>query len=87
MKKHLWIILGLTLASGLFAAPLQVIQRHPMGEMDSLRSASEVVVVFNQPMVALGTNEDMAKLCPLQIEPALPGRCRLGAGREAPAWP
>jgi alpha-2-macroglobulin len=76
MLKTMLVTLGLTLASGLFSAPVQVIQRMPMGEVASLDSAREIVAVFSQPMVALSGNEDMAALCPIRVSPALAGRCR-----------
>ncbi len=56
------------------AGPLQVLRFAPEGEIPI---APFVSVTFNQPMVPLGTLNDLAaKDVPLQIEPALPGTWR-----------
>ena len=74
MKK--WMLLAaLALSAHARSGTLSVIQKMPMGEMDSLNAAQEIVVTFSQPMVPLGDNDSMGKLCPIQLSPALPGSC------------
>jgi hypothetical protein len=56
------------------AGPLQVLRFAPEGEIPI---APFVSVTFNQPMVPLGTLNDLAaKDVPVQIEPSLPGTWR-----------
>lgn len=58
--------------------PLQVLRYSPEGEIDL---APFISVTFNQPMVALGTlNELAAQQVPVSVEPEIPGTWRwLGA--------
>jgi hypothetical protein len=59
---------------GVEAGPLQVLRFAPEGE---LPIAPFISVTFNQPMVPLGTLNDLAeKDVPLKIEPSLPGTWR-----------
>lgn len=58
------------------AEDLQVMQRSPVGDLQSLDAADAVLVTFSHPMVALSSGEDMGAFCPIQVTPALPGRCR-----------
>jgi hypothetical protein len=60
------------------SGPLQVLRYSPEGEIPL---APFLSLTFNQPMVPLGTLEDLAaRDVPVQIEPALPGTWRwLGA--------
>jgi uncharacterized protein YfaS (alpha-2-macroglobulin family) len=77
LKPLAALTLGLGLAMPLSAAAeLQVLQRAPVGDLDSLEAGKEVVITFSHPMVALNAAADMAANCPCQITPALPGRCR-----------
>jgi uncharacterized protein YfaS (alpha-2-macroglobulin family) len=77
LKPFAALALALGVALPLSAADdLQLMQRAPMGELDSLEAGKEVVLTFSHPMVALSSAADMAKDCPCQITPALPGRCR-----------
>ena len=70
-------LLFLTFSPLLSAAPpLEVVQRAPVGDLDSIEAAKEVVVTFNRPMVALTSGEDGGSFCPCRITPSLPGRCR-----------
>ena len=56
------------------AEPLEVVRFAPEGEIPI---APFVSITFNQPMVALGTLEDLAaQSVPVQIEPELPGTWR-----------
>ncbi|MBM3125468.1 MAG: hypothetical protein FJZ87_10420 [Chloroflexi bacterium] len=56
------------------SGPLQVLRYAPEGEIPI---APFVSVTFNQPMVALGTLEDLSREdVPVQIEPSLPGKWR-----------
>lgn len=56
------------------SGPLEVVRFAPEGEIPI---APFVSITFNQPMVPLGTVEDLAAITvPVQIEPALPGTWR-----------
>lgn len=75
MKKTVLLAL-LGLVGALQAGSLQVLQKFPLGETESLKSGREIVATFSQPMVALSGNEDMGSFCPIRLTPSLPGRCR-----------
>ncbi len=56
--------------------PLLIVQRTPDGRTESRYAVRAITVTFNQPMVALSDNEAMGTLCPIRLEPPVPGRCR-----------
>ncbi len=61
-------------APEVYSGPLEVLRYSPEGEVPI---APFVNVTFNQPMVPLGTLEDLsAEEVPVKIEPALPGSWR-----------
>ena len=76
MRFSTLFFISTLMAAPAFGGDLQVIQRMPSGEMDSLNAAREVVVTFNEPMVALSDNAGMGAACPIHLSPSLPGRCR-----------
>ena len=55
--------------------PLQVLQKTPFGETNSVEHM-EITATFSQPMVPLSSNDQMATLCPISINPPVEGRCR-----------
>ena len=75
---HATLLAALCLAGLLQAEPLplSVLQKSPAGQTDSLEAGSEIEVTFSQNMVELSGNSDMGEFCPIQITPALKGRCR-----------
>ncbi len=61
-------------APGVESGPLEVLRFAPEGEIPI---APFINITFNQPMVPLGTLQDLAALdVPVQVEPALPGSWR-----------
>ncbi|MDD5628129.1 MAG: MG2 domain-containing protein [Elusimicrobia bacterium] len=65
------------LAPGAAAADsLQVVAKTPSGTTQSRRASEAVTATFNRPMTALDAPEQAGKFCPIQIAPAVEGRCR-----------
>lgn len=55
--------------------PLQVGQVFPADGADQVQPTSQVTVIFNRPVVALGISEEQPDLVqPLEIEPSTPGK-------------
>jgi len=55
--------------------PLQVGQVFPLDGADQVQPTSQITVIFNRPVVALGISEEQPDLVqPLEIEPPTPGK-------------
>ena len=71
--------LGICLSAGAAAqqaAPLTVVQSGPTNEIQSLREANEIRIVFSEPMVALGRIPDPVTAPFVTIRPAIAGTFR-----------
>lgn len=69
-------LLSFLLAVPAAAHELAVLSALPAGPAQTPEPPDAVIVVFNQPMVALASPSDMGRSCPLKLSPAVKGRCR-----------
>ena len=70
------IVLALALAPSAQDSPLTIVNAGPEGELSSLAQASEIRIVFSEPMVTLGRIPASVTAPFIRISPAIPGTFR-----------
>ncbi len=76
LSKLVFAVLCAAMALPLCGAPLKVVSVSPKGD-NARTGMAAVSVTFNQPVAALSEKSAFATAdCPLNITPAVPGKCR-----------
>ncbi|MBI3564970.1 MAG: hypothetical protein HY079_07230, partial [Elusimicrobia bacterium] len=70
------LLLLLSVAASAAAPSVSILSASPAGPASAGAEPEAVVVVFDQPMVALASPADMGRACPLKLSPSVAGRCR-----------
>jgi len=55
--------------------PLLVVSYSPSGQTKDKLAYSAITVTFNQQVIPLSSSDDMSDFCPVEIKPAVKGRC------------
>lgn len=76
MKKNILFIFLLLLSGFCWSADLEVLSVSPKGSVGTVTDALNIVVTFNEPMVALKATPEGPGSGPLRIEPGMSGKFR-----------
>ncbi len=76
MKKNRFVVILILMSSLCWSADLEVLSVSPKGSVGTVTDALNIVVTFNEAMVALKATPEGAGSGPLQLRPGLKGKYR-----------